>query len=44
MNAAFCHRWRDLGGEIWADMESWLTHVGHAAYSGSLVEAMTRGD
>jgi hypothetical protein len=40
---AFCRRWRDLGGEIWADMESRLTHVGHAAYSGSLVEAMRKG-
>src|SRR5260370_993068 len=29
---AFCRRWRDLGGDIWADMESRLTHVGHAAY------------
>jgi hypothetical protein len=38
---AFCRRWRDLGGEIWADMESRLTHVGHTAYSGSLVQAMT---
>jgi hypothetical protein len=37
---AFCRRWRDLGGDIWADMESRLTHVGHAAYAGSLVEAM----
>ena len=40
---AFCHRWRALGGEIWADMEARLTHVGHAAYSGSLLEAMRRG-
>jgi hypothetical protein len=39
---AFCRRWRDLGGEIWADMESPLTHVGHTAYSGSLVQAMTQ--
>jgi hypothetical protein len=38
---AFCRRWRDLGGEIWADMESRLTHVGHTPYSGSLVQAMT---
>jgi len=38
---AFCRRWRDLGGEIWADMEARLTHVGHAAYTGSLVQAMT---
>lgn len=40
---AFCRRWRALGGEIWADVESRLTHVGHAAYSGSLVEAMRPG-
>ena len=40
---AFCRRWRDLGGEIWADMESRLTHVGQAAYAGSLVEAMRPG-
>jgi hypothetical protein len=37
---AFCRRWRDLGGEIWADVEARLTHVGHAAYTGSLVDAM----
>jgi len=40
---AFCRRWRDLGGEIWADMEAKLTHVGHAAYTGSLIEAMSVG-
>ncbi len=39
---AFCRRWRDLGGDIWADMEARLTHVGHAAYTGSLVQAMTQ--
>jgi len=38
---AFCRRWRDLDGEIWADMESRLTHVGHTSYSGSLVQAMS---
>jgi hypothetical protein len=38
---AFCRRWRDLGGEIWADMQSRLTHVGYTAYSGSLIQAMT---
>ncbi|MDB5448640.1 MAG: hypothetical protein JWQ97_3957 [Phenylobacterium sp.] len=37
---AFCRRWRDLGGEIWADVEARLTHVGHAAYTGSLLQAM----
>lgn len=39
----FCRRWRDLGGEIWADFEARLTHVGHAAYTGSLIEAMQVG-
>jgi hypothetical protein len=37
---AFCRRWRDLGGEIWADVQSRYIHVGHAAYAGSLLEAM----
>jgi hypothetical protein len=25
---SFCKRWTDMGGEIWADLESRLTHVG----------------
>jgi hypothetical protein len=37
---AFCRRWRDLGGEVWADLEARLTHIGHAAYSGSALTAM----
>lgn len=40
---AFCRRWRDLGGEIWADFEARLTHVGHAAYTGSLMQALRGG-
>ena len=40
---AFLRRWDALGGEVWADMESRFTHVGHAAYSGSLIEAMRPG-
>ena len=40
---AFERRWTDLGGEIWADMSARLTHVGRAAYTGSLVEAMRPG-
>ena len=40
---AFCHRWRTLGGDIWADVESTLSHVGHTVYAGSLVKAMRRG-
>lgn len=37
---ALCHRWRALGGEIWADVESRFTHVGPAAYTGSLIQAL----
>src|SRR3989344_878874 len=40
---AFCRRWRDLGGEIWADFEARLTHVGPAAYTGSLMQALRGG-
>jgi hypothetical protein len=40
---AFCRRWRDLGGDIWADFEARLTHVGHTAYSGSLLQALQSG-
>lgn len=31
---AFCKRWRALGGEIWLDLESRLTHVGPSDYRG----------
>lgn len=31
---AFCKRWRDLGGEIWADTRSRLTHFGAHAFAG----------
>jgi hypothetical protein len=37
---AFCRRWRDLGGEIWADLESRLIHVGATAFVGSPMQAM----
>lgn len=31
---AFCRRWTDLGGEIWIDTQSKLTHVGPLAFVG----------
>jgi hypothetical protein len=31
---AFCRRWRALGGEIWLDLKSKLTHVGVNEYRG----------
>lgn len=37
---AFCRRWRDLGGEIWADFDSPLIHVGHAVYAGSVMQGL----
>jgi hypothetical protein len=39
---AFCRRWRDLGGEIFADFTTRFTHVGHAAYEGSLADSLAR--
>jgi hypothetical protein len=37
---AFCKRWRDLGGEIWADFQTPMSHVGHAVYRGGLMDAV----
>jgi hypothetical protein len=33
---AFCKRWIDMGGEIWADLASRLSHVGPTTYTGNL--------
>jgi len=33
---AFCKRWTDMGGEIWVDLKSKLTHVGPMAFCGDL--------
>jgi len=33
---AFCKRWTDIGGEIWADLESHLDHVGPSVYHGDV--------
>jgi hypothetical protein len=33
---AFCKRWTDLGGEIWADLQSRLDHVGPTVYHGEI--------
>jgi hypothetical protein len=35
----FCKRWTEIGGEIWADLESKLTHVGPIAFQGDLMSA-----
>ena len=31
---AFCHRWRSLGGQIWLDTQSSLTHTGSSDFVG----------
>jgi hypothetical protein len=33
---AFCKRWLDMGGEIWADLDSKLQHVGPMTFCGDL--------
>jgi hypothetical protein len=33
---AFCKRWIDMGGEIWADLKSKLNHVGPTTFCGDL--------
>lgn len=33
---AFCKRWIDMGGEIWADLRSKLNHVGPMTFNGDL--------
>jgi hypothetical protein len=33
---AFCKRWTDMGGEIWADLASKLHHVGPMTFCGDL--------
>ena len=33
---AFCKRWTDIGGEIWADLDSHLDHVGPAVFHGDI--------
>ncbi|MDX9690024.1 MAG: hypothetical protein EOM37_05145 [Proteobacteria bacterium] len=35
----FCHRWRKIGGKIWLDQETKLTHVGSFQFQG---DPMTR--
>jgi hypothetical protein len=38
---AFCKRWTDMGGEIWADLNSTLSHVGPMTFRGDLSSQFT---
>jgi hypothetical protein len=33
---SFCRRWRDMGGEIWIDLQSKLTHIGPISFKGDV--------
>jgi hypothetical protein len=33
---SFCRRWTAMGGEIWADMHSRLTHLGAVSFTGDM--------
>jgi hypothetical protein len=39
---SFCKRWRDMGGEIWADVASRFDHVGRFVYSGHIAAAILK--
>jgi hypothetical protein len=38
---SFCRRWTGMGGEIWADLESRLNHVGPFVFRGDLASQFT---
>ena len=38
---AFCKRWTDIGGEIYADIHSVFTHVGNYEYTGNFTAFLT---
>jgi hypothetical protein len=38
---SFCKRWTDMGGEIWADLQSRLNHVGPSTFYGDLTTQFT---
>ena len=37
---AFCRRWRDLGGKVYADLYSDLRHLGQRLYGGDLARSL----
>lgn len=39
---AFCRRWAGIGGEIWVDLTSKLTHIGSHAFQGDLSAVLQR--
>jgi hypothetical protein len=37
---AFCRRWRDMGGKVWADAQSKLKHLGQHQFGGDLKKSL----
>lgn len=40
---ALCHRWRALGGQVWADMQTPTKHVGPVPIQGDIAGSLTAG-
>jgi hypothetical protein len=40
---AFCRRWRDIGGKVYADLDSQLLHVGQHLFRGDLARSLQIG-
>ncbi len=38
----FCHLWRNIGGEVWGDLESPLTHMGSHEYHGKALSLLKK--
>jgi hypothetical protein len=37
---AFCRRWRDMGGKVWADLHCKLGHLGQHMFQGDLAQSL----
>ncbi len=42
-DASFSKRWTDMGGEIWADLDSRLQHVGPVNFHGDFSTQFKKG-
>ena len=40
---AFCRRWQEMGGDVWADITTPLSHTGTHVFSGIILERITMG-
>ena len=36
----YCHRWREIGGQIWTDVSIEITHSGMEDYKGRLLSSL----